>query len=326
MEVSLNRAAEIALTTNVLTMVALAACSQPAAAPTPSSFSVSQSTTPTSASSSLSCPPIQPLSPNAPLAARVNGVGIPLDLYNREMAQVQAAMAQQGQDPRSAAVQDKLKNLRQQVLDQVINDVIIAQQAEKEGVKVADDELNARLAQAAQDVGGVDKLNDYLSKNQISLRDLCAQLRADYIGEAMLNRVTSALPTNVEQVHARHILLTTAALGQTVLTQIRLGKDFGELAQQYSVDEMSKANGGDLGWFPRGVTEPQFEATAFQLAPGQVSDVVQTRFGYHIIKVEERESSRALPPEILRQVREQVFLAWLQAVRETMKIERLAPP
>jgi parvulin-like peptidyl-prolyl isomerase len=71
--------------------------------------------------------------------------------------------------------------------------------------------------------------------------------------------------------------------------------------------------------------ELQFEVAAFQLIPGQSSDVVQTRFGYHIIKVEERDSSRALAPEILSNMREQAFLAWLQAVREAAKIERLAP-
>lgn len=325
MEVSLNRAAEIALSTGALVLASLTACSQPPATLTPS-MSVSQPATPTSATSSLACPPIQPLAPYAPLAARVNGVGIPLEFYNREIAQTQAAMIQQGVDPKSLYGQEQLTNLRQQVLDQVINDAIIAQQAEREGVKLADDELNAQLAQAAQDAGGLDKFDAYLSKNQISIADLCAQLRANYIGEAMLNRVTSALPTNVDQVHARHILVPTLTLAQTVLAEVKRGKDFAALALQYSVDETSKANGGDLGWFPRGVMELQFEAAAFQLVPGQSSDVVQTRFGYHIIKVDERESARSLPPEILSNMREQAFLAWLQAVRETMKIERLAPP
>jgi parvulin-like peptidyl-prolyl isomerase len=197
------------------------------------------------------CPPTQPLSPNAPLAARVNGIDIPLDLYHRELAQAQVAMAQQGIDPKSLSEQGRLRTLQQQILDQIINDAIIAQQAEKEGVKLAEDELNAQLAQAVQDVGGLDKFNDYLSANKISVSDLCTHLRANYLGEAMLNRVTSALTSNVDQVHARHILLPSASLAQSVLTQVRQGRDFAALAQQYSVDEVSKSNGGDLGWFPR---------------------------------------------------------------------------
>jgi len=72
--------------------------------------------------------------------------------------------------------------------------------------------------------------------------------------------------------------------------------------------------------------EPQFETIAFQLKPGQVSEVVQTQFGYHIIKVEETDPSRPLPPELIQNGRQQAFLAWLQAVRDGMKIERLVQP
>jgi len=275
---------------------------------------------------SLSCPANIAPPANTQLAARVNGVGISLDLYNRQVAQAQAAMVSQGLDPNSAAGKEALKSLKQQVLDQLINDVVIGQQAEKEGVKFTDNDLNVRLAQMVTDAGSVDKLNEYLTKNQISLGDLCSQLRSQIAGEAMLSRVASTLPTSVEQVHARHILVNTAALAQAVLLQVRQGRDFVALAKQYSIDEASKSNGGDLGWFPKGVMEPQFEAIAFQLRPGQVSEVVQTQFGYHIIKVEERETSRSLPPELVQNARQQAFLAWLQAVRDTMKIERLVQP
>jgi foldase protein PrsA len=130
----------------------------------------------------------------------------------------------------------------------------------------------------------------------------------------------------VPQVHARHILVTTSALAQQVLAQVRQGKDFAALAKQYSIDEASKSNGGDLGWFPKGVMEPQFETIAFQLKQGQVSDVVQTQFGYHIIKVEEIDASRALPPELVQNARQSAFLAWLQALRDGIKIERLVQP
>jgi parvulin-like peptidyl-prolyl isomerase len=274
--------------------------------------------------SALTCPAATPLAANAQLAARVNGVGISLDAYNHQAAQAQAALSQSGGlDLKSQAGQDAIKSLKQQVLDQMINDVVIAMQADREGIKVTDNDLNARLAQMIQDAGSVDKLNEYLSKNQLSLGDLCAQVRSQLLGEAMLNRVTGALPTSAEQVHARHILVPTAAEAQAILTQLRNGADFATLAKQKSKDEASAANGGDLGWFPRDVMDPRFEAIAFQLKPGQISDVVQTQFGYHIIKVEEHADSRPLPPEVIQNKRQQAFLAWIQAVRETMKIEKL---
>lgn len=271
----------------------------------------------------LTCPPATPVPASAQLAARVNGVGIPLDVFNRQAAQAQAALTQNGGlDPKSQAGQDAIKSLRQQVLDQMINDVVIGMQADREGIKVTDDDLNARLAQMIQDAGSVDKLNEYLTKNQLTLADLCTQVRNQLLGEAMLNRITAAIPASADQVHAAHILVPTAAEADQIRTQLLNGADFATLAKKYSKDEASAANGGDLGWFPKGVKDPNFEAVAFQLKVGEISQVVTTQFGYHIIKVLGHEV-RPLPPEVIQNQRQQAFLAWLQAVRETMKIDRL---
>lgn len=276
--------------------------------------------------SALTCPPATPIPANAPLAARVNGQGIPLDLFNRQATQAQAAMIQSGLDPKSAAGQESLKSLKQQVLDQMINDVIVAQQAEYQAIKVTDADLNARLAQMIQDAGSVDKLNDYLTKNQMTLGDLCTQMRANLLSEIMFARVTAPFPTAVEQVHLRQILVSTPALAQTLRDRARKGEDFAALAKQYSLDETSKANGGDLGWVPRGVLDPRLDAVIFDLPLNQVSDVITTSFGYHVVQVIEKDKARALPPELLQDTRQRAFLEWLKAVRESLKIERFVQP
>lgn len=275
----------------------------------------------------LTCPVPTPLPANAQLAARVNGVGIPLDLYNRQVAQAQEAMIKNfGTDPKSAQGQETIKSLKQQVLDQLINDVIIAQYADSRKIKVTEDDLNARLAQMIQDAGSVDKLNEYMSKNQLTLADLCTLVRNQLLGEAVLNDVTAPIPTQGEQVHVRHILVDTPALAATLRDRARKGEDFAALAKQYSKDETSKANGGDLGWVPRGVLDPHLEAVIFELPVNQVSDVVTTQFGYHIAQVLEKEKSRPLPPEVIQNVRQDAFLKWLSAMRETIKIERFVQP
>lgn len=274
----------------------------------------------------LVCPAATPVSANAQLAARVSNQGIPLDLFNRQAAQAQAAMIQSGLDPKSAAGQESLKSLKQQVLDQMINDVIIGQQAEYQAIKVTDDDLNVRLAQMIQDAGSVDKLNEYLTKNQMTLGDLCTQMRANLLSEIMFNRITAPFPTAVEQVHLRQILVSTPATAQTLRDRARKGEDFAALAKQHSLDETSKANGGDLGWMPRGVLDPRLDAVIFDLPVGQVSDVVTTNFGYHVVQVTEKEKSRALPPELLQDTRQRAFLEWLKAVRESLKIERFVQP
>lgn len=340
----------------IVVMFALAACEQaPAstaptaqpAAPTIVSSSAAPMTTPTTASikvgtpapasssaastqlpkGALTCPALAPLPANTPLAARVNGIGISLDLYNRQVAQAQEAMIKNfGTDPKSAQGQETIKSLKQQVLDQLINDIVITQYADARKIKVTDDDLNVRLAQMIQDAGSVDKLNEYMNKNQLTLADLCALVRNQLLGEAVLNDVTAPIPTQGEQVQVRHILVETPALAQTMRDRARKGEDFAALAKQYSKDETSKANGGDLGWVPRGVLDPQLEAVIFEIPVNQVSDVVTTQFGYHVAQVLAKEKSRPLPPEVIQNVRQDAFLKWLRAFRETLKIERLVQP
>jgi peptidyl-prolyl cis-trans isomerase D len=110
--------------------------------------------------------------------------------------------------------------------------------------------------------------------------------------------------TTPEQIRASHILLTTEgkddaavrAQAEQVLKEAKSGADFAALAKKYSQDESNAQQGGDLDYFTRGRMVPAFETAAFALAPGEMSDLVKTEFGYHIIKVTDRK------PAIVRQL------------------------
>ena len=93
---------------------------------------------------------------------------------------------------------------------------------------------------------------------------------------------------HAESVRARHILVDDANVAAEVLKKIKEGKDFAGLAKEYSKDTTA-ANGGDLGYFERGRMIPEFESAAFALNPGEVSNIVKTQFGYHVIKVEDKK-------------------------------------
>ena len=121
-----------------------------------------------------------------------------------------------------------------------------------------------------------------------------------------------------EQVRVRHILLSWKPLGQpddkkalydqmqAILDKARAGEDFAQLATEYS-DDSTRVHGGDVGFFRRGQMVPAFEKAAFALKPGEISDIVETPFGLHIIKLEERQEARLLPlDEIREQLRDHI--------------------
>jgi parvulin-like peptidyl-prolyl isomerase len=158
---------------------------------------------------------------------------------------------------------------------------------------------------------GVDKQR----KVQLQLMLQQARLLASMYEEEVL--VKAAKPSQAEidtyvkahpeeQVHARHILIATKsaempteqggldkpaarAKAEEVLKRVKAGENFENLAKEYS-DDGSKQNGGDLGWFGKGRMVPEFENAAFALQPGQTSDIVESQFGFHIIKNEGRRT------------------------------------
>ena len=95
------------------------------------------------------------------------------------------------------------------------------------------------------------------------------------------------------------------AKAQQVLKEVRAGGDFAKLAAENSNDPGSAAKGGDLGFFPKGQMEPAFDTAVFALKPGAVSGIVETSFGFHIIKVLERRPARTAPfEEVSGQIKE----------------------
>ena len=135
-----------------------------------------------------------------------------------------------------------------------------------------------------------------------------------------------------ERVRASHILLNTGGKDEAavrkqaeeLLAKIKGGADFAELAKKYSEDPGSKEKGGDLDFFPRGQMVPEFEASAFALKPGEVSDLIKTQYGFHIIKVVEKQGATTQPLETVRAQIQQTLAAQIADRQITERSSKLA--
>jgi parvulin-like peptidyl-prolyl isomerase len=171
-------------------------------------------------------------------------------------------------------------------------------------------------------------LKDLLDRNGLTDTDLRNRLQENMLREKLTTAIGEEQVQPIqEQLHARHILVATQDQAQDVLNQLQGGADFAQLAQQVSTDPGSKAKGGDLGWFGRGVMNKPFEDAAFALQPGQLSPVVQSPNGFHVIQLLERDPARAVPADQLQQQRDKAFSDWLASRRSSadVKLELTQP-
>jgi len=272
-----------------------------------------------------------PVPTQGPPAARVNGRPVSLAEFEKNVARRQAEMTKQGLDLNTPDGQTALVELRRQILEGMIEQELIDQEAVKQNITVAEPELDAAINQSIADSGGQDAFIKYLANIAgMTLDEWRAGQREGMLTQKLIERVTRDVPMTAEQVHARHILVNTLAEANALLAQLRAGADFATLAQQYSKDNVTSAGGGDLGWFPRGgLFDAALEQAAFELQPGQISKTpVQSDLGggqmvYHILQVIERDPARTLADDALRAARVAAFQRWLEGLKASAKIERL---
>lgn len=277
--------------------------------------------------------------------ADVNGTKITLGQYEFMLKMNKASVEStiggaegwEQKDQSGQIYKDKYKTL---VLDQMINTELLAQNAEKEGIKVTDKEIQSsyndlktyvnsdeQIKKSAEDLG----ISDDFLKEQAKLSLLIQKSQEKFYSEEKVSdsEMKKYYDEHIDEykkdeVEASHILIKTTddqnkplpeaeqkkakEKAEKVLKEVKAGGDFAELAKKYSQDPGSAEQGGSLGTFGKGMMVKEFEDAAFGMEPGQVSNLVKTDFGYHIIKVTDRikettsfdEAKEGIKEEILK--------------------------
>ncbi len=239
-----------------------------------------------------------------PVVATVNGQQIRLS---------ELEVAQQALPPQYRNV--PLQSVYQALLERIIDSKLVVADGRKN--KVGDDPaFKKRMAFVEEQV-----IQDYWLQREIAKKVTQEKMQQRYE-----ERLKSMPPE--EEVHARHILVSTEDEAKALIAEIKKGASFDKLAKEKSTDKASGAEGGDLGWFKKSDMVKEFADAAFALKKGELTETpVKTQFGYHVIKVEDRR--KAPPPafeEMAEQIREELaretVTSLLDQLRSNAKVEK----
>jgi peptidyl-prolyl cis-trans isomerase C len=288
----------------------LTACSAGPATPPAATWSPEVTQTATTAADTPTPSPTP-----EPMALTVNGQGVPLAEYQAEMAQIQAAAQALGQ---SMTPEEQ----RKRVIDELVNEALMANAASAAGYEVDDAALQAEEERVSAQLGGAAALQDWQTRMGYTEASFRSALRRSLAAAWQRDQILASVPEAAEQVHARQILVLTQAAADQVEQRLKqAGANFATLAFGYDL-----STGGDLGWFPRGfLTQPAVEDAAFALQAGETSAIIHTDYGYHIIQVIAREDNRPLTPEARQVLGQKALQRWLDEQRQQAQVEELAP-
>ncbi|MFQ5823335.1 MAG: peptidylprolyl isomerase [bacterium] len=252
-------------------------------------------------------------------------------ILQSELFQYTYSLALQlGLDPQKEP--DKFDKLRQQTLNNIITQKVLLVKAKEDSIVVNDKQVDAVLEEQIQQMvgqlGSEEKVEKYFGltlkeikrnfRNEVREGLLVRTLRDKKDREVQISRreieefykvFRDSLPELKESIRISHILLNVepseAAVAaarqkaEEILNRLKKGENFEELARQYSEDAGSSSRGGNLGFIERGDFVKEFEETAFLLNPGDISEIVRTRFGFHIIQLIERRGEKINTRHIL---------------------------
>lgn len=301
-------------------LMLLTACGGEAATPAPV-----QDTAPTAAQPTDDAAPASPAptatpsplpEPTEALAALVNGEAITLADFTAVLQREEARLAEGNVVPADRAA------FEESVLNLMIDQLLIEQAAALQGLTVTEAELDAEIQLDLEVAGGEANWRAWLEQNFFTEAEYRESIRSALLTAKIRDQVTANVPTAVTQAHARHILVSTEAEANELYQLLLNGADFAQLAFEHSRDVTTRELGGDLGWFAADQLSVQVVTeTVFALEPGQISEPVASRLGYHLIQTLEIVPDRPLDDVARAQLLGNTFDRWRQSLWEQADIQ-----
>ena len=288
--------------------------------------------------------------------AVVNGVTISKDAYDRELDFFVRRAAPGGQQIPDV----QMAQMKSEVLESLIDRELLFQESKKKGIQVKSDAVSDQLQKIQQRYPNKEEFQKLLSNMGLTESDVQAQIeRGMAIQELLDKEVTGKIKVSdeetkafydknpqlfqqPEQIKASHILIKVQADApadqkaearkkiEDVQQKVKKGEDFATLAKTYS-EGPSGPKGGDLGYFRRGQMVKPFEEAAFSLKPDETSEIVETQFGYHLIKVNDKKPAKKmtytevkdrLSENLKKQKQDSEANAYIETLRKDAKIEK----
>jgi peptidyl-prolyl cis-trans isomerase C len=312
--------------TFIFVILVLAACSRSTAAPAksqaaPAATPTPAQTAPPAAAATPPTPTIKPVPAQLPeIVARVNGETI----NSTDLVSAVRGLEGRAGGPVPADQRDRVYR---GVLDDMIGYKLLVQEAKARKIVVPDADIDAQVAQIRSQFQSDAQFQQALAAQKMTLEavrdDARAEISVEKLVEGEIAGKVTVKPEEIAdfyqknpdkfqqgaRVRASHILIgipqnadaaskqQAKAKAEGLLKDLKAGKDFADTAKANSQDPGSAPNGGDLGYFEHGQMVPPFDQAAFALKAGEMSEVIETQFGYHIIKVADRQDARVVPLE-----------------------------
>jgi hypothetical protein len=255
---------------------------------------------------------IPPSATPIPMAVIINNEGITREEFDAELDRYLSAT---GSGDRIDSTSPE-----NQVLENFITQTLLKQGAEKNGFEISGDQIDSRIQELVSEAGGEEDFNRWLTDNGYNLDSFKIALAKSIMAAWMRDQILQDVPQSAEQVYIQQLFFLSGDQANQVFQELESGRDFATIAAE--LDPFAR---GELGWVPRNyLPHQEIEEVAFNLQPGEYSQVIETSVGYHVIRVLEFDQNRRLNPDARLVWQELALKDWINQQREASNIEVFA--